>query len=341
MAGQGSTTVPDLFETYLRDLRTLDLSLDAILKEYDSKTARNTDSLHLGQHPIELNATIDAYKAHVDRRKANFIRQECKEKFLQATLSSDQLQVPDKEQLQEKKSAGQIVESELNLLEIDNENLKDAISRSHVIPERYQTLMKKADKAVELLNQIRRDERELDRINELVRDDEPASLEEWEAENERLMEEDAEVNMEIDDTKESTANLSKELARLKRDLAIREEERRLAESKAKGALEKSSSMKEAMEKMLARYNSMKEDYENLLGVESLEMPTPTLIRVRFATPKHEELEIHLDESTKQVYEATLSNSDIDIEDLVVLSEKWPAVEAPQIIFQGVLSRIKA
>lgn len=36
----------------------------------------------------------------------------------------------------------------------------------------------------------------------------------------------------------------------------------------------------------------------------------------------------------------LSNSDIDIEDLVVLSEKWPATEAPQIIFQGVLSRIK-
>lgn len=66
------------------------------------------------------------------------------------------------------------------------------------------------------------------------------------------MEEDAEINMEIDDTKERTANLSKELAQLKRDLAIREEERRLAESKAKGALEKSSTMKEAMERMLTR-----------------------------------------------------------------------------------------
>lgn len=56
---------------------------------------------------------------------------------------------------------------------------------------------------------------------------------------------------------------------------------------------------------------MKKDYENLLGVESLEMPTPTLIRIRFATSKHEELEIHLDESTKQVYEATVSRGEAD------------------------------
>ncbi|KAL1928949.1 hypothetical protein VTP01DRAFT_2008 [Rhizomucor pusillus] len=217
----------------LREFKEEELFLYSLQKEYKHKTGLDGSSTIEEQiiplHPKLQEAELQDYKEYYSKLQATFVETETTELLLR--WIADGLKEQPTENLQKLEDLNTELKLRQERQEADIRSFVSKIAEgTKNIEKSHQTLRTSIDDAFQALEDIQRNRKEIERIKELVKEDDTMSIDEANAILEQQTNAYIEINTRIDESRDKIDELQKAIEEKRRTIQQLQERKKQVES---------------------------------------------------------------------------------------------------------------
>ncbi|KAL0090051.1 hypothetical protein J3Q64DRAFT_1395537 [Phycomyces blakesleeanus] len=293
----------------LKTYREADQHIIRIQKEYYSKFGllegipADKDSADLPLHPKAQINELNYEKVLCSQLAHDLVEEKAKETFFDITfreppidISSDEISSMERKSNSTEKRL-EFLESETNKIDWDIKTTLESIEKSR------NYLLEKTENIIQELDKLHAQEQEIARIDDLVANESRYTLEEAK----EILDNQAtyfyDINMIMDSRREALTELGWRVEDEEKEISDIEAQLHVAQREADDAVEHNRLKDTTIEQRLAWFNEMTDALNMMVGIESINIESNTMICVKFNGITRESLQIKINPLSRQVMDA--------------------------------------
>ncbi|KAI9023800.1 hypothetical protein CLU79DRAFT_748255 [Phycomyces nitens] len=310
-----ASNAPKDFDDFIKELQTYretDQHISRTQKEYYAKVGllqgipTDDSSVDLPLHPKAQINELNHEKVLCSQLAHDLVEEKAKETFFDIIFHEPPVDISSDEILSMEKSTNsaekrlELLESNTNKIDWDIKNTLESSEKSR------NYLLEKTDNIIQELYRLHIQEQEISRIHELVTNESRYTLEEAK----EILDHQAtyfyDINMIMDSRREALTELGWRVEDEEKEISDIEAQLSIAQREAEDAVEHNRLKDQTIEQRLVWFNEMTEALNMMVGIESMEIESNTMIHVKFKGIPREDLQIKLNPLSRQVIDAKVT-----------------------------------